>query len=278
VKQSAGYSEDPRITKLIRNLSIVLSQHVVPIFLRHRGKPMLTGAGTLVSSKTNHYLVTAAHVLDPAASGEELFCYVEKGMSQRIAGEVMVSEPSKGCGRKDDRIDIGVVKLSGPRFPPFSGVEKFAISRDCLLPQAVPRDQKQYLLVGFPSSKSQVNPLKKRVNLTPFSFRNMGPPIGTYTALGLDPRAHILLGYSQRRTFANDGRQQMSPSPKGMSGSPLWLLYDYVRPRPALDCPIVGVVIENWVKEEVIVATDIGYAVRMIDLFEQEHQARPNNC
>jgi hypothetical protein len=252
---------NPDVERYVRNLSIVLTRHIIPLFYRHRGKPDLTGAGTLVSSKKAHYLITAAHVIDPIKSGEELFFYVDKNMTQKLAGRAILSRPP-------NRADICVIQIQGPLLPPFEKVDKFPLSVDMLLPHAVPRDRKQYLLVGFPASKSKSNRTRKTINSVPYSFRNMGAAESKYSALGLDPRFHILLAFDQDRIIVSEGEFRSFPSPKGMSGSPLWLLYDAVHPNDPLTTPMVGVAVEHRTLEKVIVATDISFALELINDFE----------
>lgn len=55
-------------------LSNLLSQHIVPLFIKLRGgKPQLVGSSFLVSSGASFYLVSAAHVFDEHKAGHELF-------------------------------------------------------------------------------------------------------------------------------------------------------------------------------------------------------------
>lgn len=259
---------NPIVERYVRNLSIVLTRHIVLLFLRDGGKPLLTGAGTLVSSKKANYLISAAHVIDPVKCGEEVFFYVDKKTTQKLAGTVLMSRLPNGERRESDRIDICVIRLQGPLLPPFEKVDKFPLQVDFLLPHAVPRDRKQYLLVGFPASRSKPNPKKKTIRSIPYSFRNMGAAESTYSTLGLDPRFHILLAFNRDQAVGSGGESLVFPSPKGMSGSPLWLLYDEYHPNDPLTPSIVGIVIEHRTREKVIVATDISFALEAINDFE----------
>ncbi len=268
MRQAKTERASPKVERYVRDLSIVLTRHIIPLFRRHRGKPVLTGAGTLVSSKKAHYLISAAHVIDPIKKGEEVFFYVDKNMTQTLAGRAALSLPPNREQRQLDRVDISIVHIQGPLLPPFEKVDKFPLSVDLLLPQAVPRDRKQYLLVGFPSSKSKSNPANQTINSVPYSFRSMGVMESKYSVLGLDPRFHILLAFNRGRVIGSDGEFRAFPSPNGMSGSPLWLLYDEVRPNDPLNIPLVGIVIEHLKKEKVIVATDVTFALEVINYFE----------
>jgi hypothetical protein len=53
--------------------------------------------------------------------------------------------------------------------------------------------------------------------------------------------------------------------PAGMSGSPVWLLYDEKGPNDPTRTLVVGIFIEYKKPHHVMIATDIGIALRMIN-------------
>jgi len=61
-----------------------------------------------------------------------------------------------------------------------------------------------------------------------------------------------------------DGSLRPIPDPHGMSGSPLWLLFDDGGPNDPARTPVLGVVIEYHKQSNLLVATDIGIALDLI--------------
>ena len=66
------------------------------------------------------------------------------------------------------------------------------------------------------------------------------------------------------RVYGPDGKQITFPKPNGMSGSPVWLIYDDEGPNDPVHTPVVGILIEHCPSKLALVATDIGFAVDMI--------------
>ncbi|MGH9962405.1 MAG: hypothetical protein ACREBC_35700, partial [Pyrinomonadaceae bacterium] len=171
----------------------------------------------------------------------------------------------EGKNRKGDRFDVGVLKLEGPGFPPYPKVEKYPLAIGALMPNTLPREGKQYLLVGFPRSKSRANPVAREVVSEVSSFRNISVPPLKYADLGVDPQSHIVLSFDRKRTVGPDSQIRVFPEPSGISGSPVWLLYDENGPNDPAQTPIVGIAIEHHKTHHAIVATDIDVALRLIN-------------
>jgi len=251
----------PSWTKYVRDLSDKLSRYVIPLFLKHRGIPILVGSGTLVSVSNKCFLITAAHVVDPIRSGAELFFYVATGWTQNLSGNgVLTSMPPSG-NRNDDLLDIAVFQLSGPRLPPYPEVDKLSIPATAFKPHALPRDDKEYLLVGVPSSQATPRRTDGVLRLQTYSYRNGSLPHSRYLDLGLDPRTHIAIGFHQRKVLTDDGRFTNAPNPSGLSGSPLWLLYSESEMLDPQTPQIVGIVTEHKKLKRFILATDIAVAI-----------------
>ncbi len=255
-------AESQGITKLAN----VLAHHVLPLFAEtSNGKPKLVGSSFLVSSGTDSYLLSAAHVFDELKAGRELFFYIDLLTKRKLSGNLRLTKMPEGKNRKNDRLDVGVLKLEGPGLPPYPKVEKFPLPIGALMPNALPREDKQYLLVGFPESKSRANPAKREVVSELYSFRNISVPSPKYADLGVTPQSHVVLIFDRKHTVGPDGQIRAFPEPSGISGSPVWLLYDENGPNDPTQTPIVGIAIEHHKTHHAIVATDIDIALRLIN-------------
>jgi hypothetical protein len=256
-EDNASFDRD---TRAVTALSIPLTEYVLPLFVDHvGGYPEMFGTGFLVEHDGAVFLVSAAHVLDNA---EHLYFYVEPGVTRRLSGSRATSVVPDGGTRDDDRFDVGVLKLEGPGQPPYPALKKRAMPLSMLHPLALPREDKQYLIVGFPASKSKANRKDRRVDSTPVSFRNISAAKAQYDELGVTLATHIVLPLHLKKTVALKGKIQPFYSPHGMSGSPMF----YLPPGFANggDMPVVGVVIEHYKSDHAIVATDIQLALEMI--------------
>jgi hypothetical protein len=253
-------------SKTVTRLANVLARHILPLFAETPGgKPKLVGSSFLVSSGTDSYLVSAAHVFDELKAGHELFFYIEPHTKRKLSGNLRLTKTPEGKNRKSDRLDVGVLKLEGPGLPPYPKVEKYPLAIDALMPNALPREGKQYLLVGFPESKSRANPVARVVASEVSGLRNISVPIPKYADLGVGPQSHVVLSFDRKRTVGPDMNIRAFPEPSGISGSPVWLLYDENGPNDPTQTPIVGIAIEHHKNHHAIVATDIDVALKLIN-------------
>jgi hypothetical protein len=78
------------------------------------------------------------------------------------------------------------------------------------------------------------------------------------------PEHHILISFDQKRVFGAGGVLRAFPKPAGMSGSPVWLLYDEIEDNNKAQNAVVGVLIEYHDDRKIMVATDIGVALDLI--------------
>lgn len=253
-------------SQVITRLTNVLARHILPLFAETSdGKPKLVGSSFLISSGTGSYLVSAAHVFDELKAGHELFFYIDPHTKRKLSGSLRLTKMPEGKNRKSDRLDVGVLKLEGPGLPPYPKVEKFPLAIGALMPNALPREDKQYLLVGFPESKSRANPVKREMVSKVYSFRNISVPPQKYIDLGVTPQSHIVLNFDRKHTVGPDSQIRAFPEPSGISGSPVWLLYDENGPNNPTQTPIVGIAIEHHKTHHAIVSTDIDVALRLIN-------------
>jgi len=246
-------------------LANVLLRHVVPLFNIPPGKrPACVGTGFFVSVGATSYLVSAAHVFDYITKPGSLHYYVNANILRNVSGRLLSSKIPPGGVRKDDRFDVGVIRLVGPRLPPYREIEKVSLSLSALRSFGPLRGQKQYLAIGFPESRSRPNPRDRELNSKASAFSAMSAELGMYSRLGVSPKSHIVLSVDVERMVAPNGSVQAIPDPHGMSGSPLFLLYDDAGPNDPQVTPVTGVIIEHHRKTKAIVATDISYVIDLI--------------
>ena len=265
LKYGAGSMND-RLSEAVSKMSTLLSHHIIPLFLDSpSGRPQRCGSGFLVSAGSTSYLVSAAHVFDPLKDGHEPFFYIGPKTKRKLSGSARITRVPYGQDRQNDHLDIGVLKLQGPGLPPYPDVEKYPLPIRALRPGALPREGKQYLLVGFPGSQTRLDPAKREVTTKLYSYRNISHPASKYPSIGVDPQSHVAIVFDRKRSVGADGNTRIFPDPAEMSGSPVWLLYDGNGSNDRTQTPVVAVAIEHRKDQHAIVATDIGLALAYIN-------------
>ena len=197
------------------------------------------------------HLISAAHVLNEKGP---LYFHAAPRTKRWLKEEPFLTD--------DNRIDLGIMELKlAP--PPYPAVDKFALPFTALLRAATPRRRKQYLIMGFPSSKSEVDRKRRQFTTTVCPNLCVSADAKRYDKLKLSPDNHIVLNFNVRRVHGRKGRHAF-PKPNGMSGSPVWLMHDDDGPNDPVQTPVVGILIEHCPSKLALVATDIGFAIDMI--------------
>lgn len=258
----ADLTPDP-LDIAIAETTALLVKFCVPLYQFGRNRrPHLNGTGFFVRLGVHTFLVSAAHVLD-AAKSDGLFFYVDTGTVRHLSGKLL---RTKGEGnRSKDLIDVGVLRLSSDSVPPYPNADKFPMDFTYIRPQCRPRTGKNYIFVGFPASKSEVSGARREVVVTPYGFRNEPIEEDMYRSHGLDPETHIALKLDVRKGFGPGGTKQHFPDPRGMSGSPIVVLYDQIGPNDDRIFPVVGVATTHRKASRLVFGTDIAYVVDAIE-------------
>jgi hypothetical protein len=220
------------------------------------------GTGFFLDVGHDPVFITAAHVLDGLREGREYFFYVGPATERKITGDVLFWKLPASGHRKDDVIDVCVVVLKGDpdELPPFPDAGKLALPVDRVAPQAAPRAGLRYAALGFPSSKDEGESRSEERSLCVLCLSQLVVSAERYASLGLEEEFHIVLPFAKRNVVTLGGQSFNFPKLQGMSGAPLWEL------RTAADGGrrVVGVMIEHRSRENVLVASDIWFALRML--------------
>lgn len=145
----------PQLTAALGNISALLCQNVIPLFVNNSaGIPIQCGCGFFVASENSHFLISAAHVFDEIRNGGEFFYPIGNNLNKHLSGQALLT-PLNGKPRISDRLDIGVLKLEEPALPPYPAIQKQSLPITALKPNALPRKDKQYTLVGFQKPRAE---------------------------------------------------------------------------------------------------------------------------
>jgi hypothetical protein len=257
------------LPEVIAEAAELLTKFSIPLYVNDKyQRPVLFGTGFFVRAADDHFLVSAAHVLDVART-QRVFFYVTPSKLRALTGSVLTTGlPDK---RDDDLLDIGVMKLSGEAAPSYPEVEKFAMDASYLTPNYLPRSGKHYVIVGFPATKSVVDSRGRTTLAAPYAYRSDAIDDRDYAAHGVDAKTHVVLPLNLKRGFDAAGRIVNFPKPQGMSGSPIVVLYG----EPGSEgnsrvFPVVAVGTRYRRKTKVLIGTDVRFAVGAIEGFLRE--------
>lgn len=261
--------DDMLIIQAVAGMSEALSPHLVPILTQETGEltPRHWGTGFLVQAENDYFLISAAHVLDGPSRTCKLFCFVDNPprycwLRQRPS---RLTEPPPGKTRRDDRIDVGACYL-GP-LSSLPGIEHIALPLDRLKPAALPREDKWYMLAGFPGGSNQISIDRRAKRITQGRATKVASsrPAKVYRRCGVTPETHIVIDHARDLQPGESDRHGKFPKTNGMSGSPLWLLLEKREEESGLKPPaIVGVFIEYNGPRRALISTDIGEALKKL--------------
>ncbi|RUO97685.1 hypothetical protein [Hyphomicrobium sp.] len=230
---------------------------ILPLFKdNERGQPALWGTGLVVEHAGGIFVVSAKHVL---REPDLYFYHTPKG-KRALTGILHDTT--------DDALDTGVLKLNGDKLPPYPELNCFPLPFEALMPFGAPRASKHYLVVGYPSTRTKANRKSKEIVAEPYA--NYGPAISheRQIKLGFDPSTFIAIAFRKKRVFGANGKLQRFPDPNGMSGAPLFLLYDTAAKKNYLGgLRVSGILIEYHKQDRVLIATDIAVARQLIASF-----------
>lgn len=252
---------------VFREWGALLARNIVPICEKDaRGDTQGHGTGLLVTSRGLNFLVTAAHALDPLIKGRRLFIPCATFGERDFLGSKMIATiPPDGQFRLNDGVDIAVVKLEGDAQPPYLDIGKECLDLSWLRPASLPREGKSLFVTGYPATRVKTHRVREEVTMQPLGVAGMPMADDEYEAFGLEPAMSIVLPFDVNRVFNGSGPPITSADPKGLSGSPIWLLYDDPSENDGSEKQVVGIVIEHRRKNKFLVGTDISVAIDMIE-------------
>jgi hypothetical protein len=226
------------------------------------GIPELIATGTLLDLGRAKLLVTAAHVLDWNLTTT---LYFNAGKQLEVLGgaSFRTALPESEC-RKDDRIDIGCIRLSDAiadklrqsfYFLPIALVN----ANDRIQPQ------RHYMFTGFPVTTSKVKVGEKMTKSQRWTFTSVTLSPKEYQKMNLSPETHIAIEFNKKRVKDESKRMLTAPDPNGVSGGAVWSVERHpLKPNVGVDLRLVGIGIEHRHEHKALVATRIGFALEGI--------------
>lgn len=253
---------------VIRERAVLASRALTagtrPLFrATSRGEPELIGSCVLLRIGEVCFLISAAHCFDEDEGAETHRLFVgAAGRLVEVEGVGMETQLPASGDRRDDRYDVAFVQLSHAAIEGLDGCEFFTL--DDLDPYDSPNQNSGYLLVGYPWRRSRLVREETRVHYEALIYAGLPAPFERHAAIGTDPSSHYLVGFRRDRVIGASG-YTTAPRPEGVSGSGLWRFHSVSgiesNRRPE---KLVGIVIEYWSDQHVLVATRISVVLELI--------------
>lgn len=217
--------------------------------------PKSLGSGVLLKHAGNHYIATAAHVLNSLNE-------THIGVYTRVTDffEVLSAEIEQS-----DLIDVAVWHIV-PEYAAGIAPEDwwYPIERSIIHQQETPEER--YFIYGFPAKKYKIDRKTKAIIQYPFRYLTRGYSASGHTRhVNYDPAINLLMEFHKTKTRdISSGRRENAPDPYGMSGCGLWYF-------DGLEFRLVGIMTEwKQPKERIpaLMGTKIYQVLKLITTFE----------
>lgn len=223
-------------------------------------KPKPFGSSILFSRDGDYYLITAAHCIKQKNNLIKIGVMIS-GKFYFVKGTVVMN---KG---QNDSIDIAAVKLENETVEILKDSYQFISKRDILSNKNI-ENETEYLIVGFPISKTSIDYKMKRIKTEPFVFISKSKDENSYLKQRINDTQNILLGFSKRRSaFVGENEMNISPTPTGISGCGLWYIPSYFSEKVVFK--LSGIMIDYYHKTNMMLATKVEEIMKLISLFSR---------
>lgn len=250
------------IREILNRATSVLTHFVLPIYKIRNRRPIQIGSGFIVRKEARHFLVSAGHVLENLRN-EELVIYTRPNEIQKLGGTLQLT--SRTDRSVADTFDIAVLELPRRLAPPYSAGNKAPVDFSYLQSCAEDRSGRSFAIIGYPASKSHINPIDYEVEAVTYAYRSSSASSKQYAELGLNETDHIAVPLDLKKGFNSSGKHRNFPKPQGMSGSPIWVVYEDEPDFENRVFPVVGVGTQYHRRRKILSGTDISVVAAMIE-------------
>lgn len=247
---------------LVKRATDKILKYTPQLFIHlNAGKPEPFATGVLLQVDDHYFLITAAHVidgLDPKTVGIMI-----NNTFYILNGTVHYTQLSSS--KQNASIDLAIWLLSSEVVAELKQKYSF-LQLSEVSAEHVIIDKPQYLVVGFPVTRTKLNLRKAKLAVQPFIFLTNQAEPKLYSKLRFTEQSHILLAYRKAKIKNfESGLVVQGPDPHGVSGSGLWFLPEVIV-EPEKDVPIelVGIMTEFHSQLNVLVSTRIHLVLEIL--------------
>ena len=238
-----------------------------------RRRPELIGSGTLLDFRKARFLVTAAHVHDLTKDCRSLLYTIGPNHLLPLPNNFAKTCLPTSGKREDDHFDFAFVRFDDTQ------ADQIA-QRYYFLPfPLIDVDDRQapdsaYMFAGYPCNRDETNHGQKRLKPKMWSRTDVAVGTTRMAELKLHPDTHIAVRFKPDADKDENHKARHFPRAKGMSGGPVWRgdgdPAKWLKTNPVR---LVGIGIEDRVKDEVMVAVRIHWVTASIAEFNPDIRA-----
>lgn len=218
------------------------------LYIADKNKKAITPFGSCVLFRhgSNYFLITAGHCLKQENELIQVLV-LSSGKFHAIKGALVIQ---RGL------IDLGVIHLSVESTEFIKSNYSFVDASYLLIDSHI-KFETEYLIVGYPISKTQVDAKRKKVKVEPFVFIGTSKENEHYSKHGFSIENNVLINYSKRKNgFLFENEMNIGPNPKGISGCGLWYIPSYFIENPEkVNFKLAGIMIEFLSEYNIMAAT-----------------------
>ena len=222
------------------------------------------GCVILFEHNSSYYCFSNAHVLADSQLGKTFFLLKDK-TSMTVGGEYFFSLPVSSEKRKDDYLDLAIVKLNPNVVEKLldNGNSFLKLSQTRILPELSKGNV--LMIAGYPASKTKIDLKKMRLKFNPLILRTVPYLRKLKSKTFIDGFHHIAEFSIKSFRETSTGQKMRAPQPYGISGSGLWL---YPSDTGENTTPLlIGILSEYHENNAIVISTKIDL---FLDLLRQK--------
>lgn len=259
---------DLRFGALLMRAATFIDRYTVCLFKRRptANVPVVAGTAVLFEIAGQHFLLTAAHVVEPGLN-KQVTLYVPVGDRRDLipfaASVLSTKRPRDGPILRTDIFDIAAIPLTRTDVRAIGKDHEWIRLERCRFRHAV-TPSSVCAVFGYPDEGRKADPAKRSLSVPGTMFA-----VVPYTGRRLKdyrPGINLAFNFHSDRLFKYEDKSWRSFEPEGISGCGVWRLFDHQPGRSWSETELALIAIQNRHNrnEEVLKTTTIGCVVRMI--------------
>ena len=231
-------------------------------------EPVPFASGLFVKWNRRSFLLTAGHCIQDGKGNVNKIGLMIDRHFYAISGHSWV--------HADPKIDLGFVLLTEQSEKICADAYPF-LEEHMIQPNYFIKDSDNYLVAGYPVSKTDVNMVGRKISKEPFVLHTVPKSPSFYQKNGFAPEQSILTSFHRRKSrFYGEEGYQKSPEPYGISGSGLWCIPSFVTASPEdATFYLVAVMTEYHPQQSFFHATHIREAIKIMTTLTQIQAPEP---
>ena len=200
------------------------------------------GSSVLISVQERFFLITAGHIMSDNKRGS--WGFYEDFQFHIVDGRFIYINPEIDI--KSKYTDVGICELDNISTEFAKRYFQFLNESEIVF-DYIPKNEKNFLILGYPWRKTKFNFKKQKIKVTPYKFLTDLFDDGQLGELVNFKNQNLILSYKQRKiTDTKTGYRKKAVSPEGLSGCGVWHLPNvYNEDFSEINANLAGIIIRQ---------------------------------